>query len=220
MEMLKITSYTDEKFKQQYLDVIKLTINPETLRFTKGITYQEDKQLGSINTSHAFDKYKPDTLAFDCIIDCTGAVEGIKEDDQVKDLIENLEKHLFLYNSEAHRPSFVTVAYGKILFKGQLTSIKEDFTLFNNNGIPLRAEVKLEFSGFQSYDESRKAHTNLSPDMSRIVVMKEDDTLSALCYKFYGNALYVNEVARFNDFNGFRNLPAGTTVLFPPLNKK
>lgn len=219
MENLKIMSYTDAKFSQQYLDTITLMINPASLKLAKGIAYQEDKQLGSLNTSNTFEKYKPDTLAFDCIIDCTGAVEGTKEKDKVKGKIEELEKHLFLYNSEAHRPSYVTIAYGEMLFKGQLTSIKEDYALFNNQGVPLRAEVKFEFSGFQSHAESKKSHTKLSPDMSRIIVLKEGDTLSALCHQIYGNALYVNEVARFNNLNGFRDVPAGTNVLFPPLKK-
>lgn len=219
MEMLKMMSYTDAKFSQQYLDTITLIINPESLKFAKGITYQEDKQLGSINTSNTFEKYKPDTLSFDCIIDCTGAVQGTKEKDKVKDVVSNIEKHLFLFNSEAHRPSFVTIAYGEMLFKGQLTNIKEDYTLFNNQGIPLRADMKFEFSGFQSHNETKKSHTKLSPDMSRMIVLKEGDTLSALCHQIYGNALYVNEVARFNDLNGFRYLPAGTKVLFPPLKK-
>lgn len=219
MEKLKIKTYTDAKFSQQYLDTITLSINPESLRFVKGITYQEDKQLGSINTSNAFNKYKPETLAFDCIIDCTGVVEGTKEGDKVKSKVEDIEKHLFLYNSEAHRPSFVTIAYGEMLFKGQLTSIKEDYTLFNSQGTPLRADLKLEFSGYQSHNESNKSHTKLSPDMSRVIVMKEGDTLSALCYQIYGSALYVNEVARFNDLNGFREVSAGTKILFPPLKK-
>lgn len=220
MEMLKIKSYTDDKYEQQYLDTLSLSINPDSLQFNKGIAYQEDKQLGSMNTSNIFEKYKPDTLSFNFIIDCTGAVAGTKEGDKVKDKVDDVEKHLFVYNSDGHRPSFVVIAYGEMLFKGQLTDIKVNYTLFNNEGRPLRAEIKLEFSGFRNQDESRKKNTKFSPDMSRVLVMKESNTLAGLCYQIYGNALYVTEVARFNGLNGFRDIPAGTKLLFPPLKKQ
>lgn len=219
METLKIMSYTDDKYSQQYLDTLTLSINPASLKFKKGIVYQEDKQLGSVNTSNVFEKYKPETLSFDSIIDCTGAIEGSKEGDKVKDKVNDIEKHLFLYNSEGHRPSFVVIAYGAMSFKGQLTDIKEDYTLFNDKGIPLRAEIQFEFSGFLNHDESRKKNTKFSPDMSRIIVMKGGDTLAGLCHQIYGNAFYASEVARFNELNGFRDIPTGTKILFPPLKK-
>lgn len=219
MEMLKMMSYTDDKYSQQYLDTITLLINPGSLRFNKGITYLEDRQLGTLNTSNTFEKYKPETLSFDFIIDCTGAVEGTKEGDTAKKKVDELEKHLFLYNSEGHRPSYVTIAYGELLFNGQLTDMKENYTLFNNQGVPLRADIKLEFSGYRNYDESRKKNTRYSPDMSRIVVIRAGETLATLCHQLYGDALYVNQVARFNELNGFRDIPAGTKILFPPLKK-
>lgn len=219
MEKLKIMSYTDDKYSKQHLDTLTLSINPNSLKFNKGITYQEDKQMGSNNTSNAFKGYKPETLSFDFIIDCTGAVLGTKESDKVKDIVDKIEKHLFVYNSESHRPSFIAIAYGEMLFKGQLTDMKEDYSLFNNQGVPLRAEIKLEFSGYRNHDESKKQNTKFSPDMSRLIVMKESDTLAELCYQIYGSSLYVNEVARFNDFNSFRDIPSGTKVMFPPLKK-
>ncbi len=219
METLKMLSYTDEKYTQEHLDVLSLSVNPELLKFGKGITYREDRQLGSTNGSNAFERYKPETLAFDFIIDCTGVVEGTREDDHVPDKVDELEKCLYFYNSEGHRPSYVVIAYGELIFKGQLTSMKTDYRLFNTHGIPLRAEIKLEFSGFRGTEEDKKRFSKMSPDMSRLIVMKESDTLAALCHQIYGNSLLVNEVARFNQLNGFRNIPAGTEILFPPLKK-
>lgn len=219
MGKLIIRSYADKNFSKKHLDELEVSILPDSFQYEKGITYAEDKQLGGLNTSGTYKQYTPQILSFTLLIDCTGAVEGTKEGDKVKDKIAELEKRLYIYNSEAHRPSYVIIVYGDLLFKGQLTKMKEKFLLFSHKGVPLRAEVNLEFSSYISSEESKKAHTKLSPDMSRIVVMKEGDTLAALCQQIYDNSLFVKEVARFNNLNGFRDIPAGTEILFPPLKK-
>ena len=219
MELLRIYSYTDENYSHEHMGKLTLPINPEAIKSNKGITYQEDKQLGSTNGTNSFEAYKPEKLSFNLIIDCTGVVEGTQRTDKVYDKVEDLENHLYTYNSEGHRPSYVVLAYGEIIFKGQLTVMNVEYQLFNNNGIPLRAKIDLEFSGFRADKEDKKKYSKLSPDMSRLVTIKEGDTLAALCDRIYGNSLLAAEVARFNNLNGFRNLPAGTDVLFPPLKK-
>ena len=164
METLKILSYTDEKYTQEHLGALSFPMNPDSLKFGKGIIYKEDKQLGSINGSNSFEQYKPETLTFDFIIDSTGVIEGI----------------------------------------------------------PLRAEVKLEFSGFRGAEEDKKRFSKMSPDMSRLIIIKESDTLATLtlCHQIiYENSLLATEVARFNSLNGLRGIPAGTEILFPPLKK-
>lgn len=219
MEQLRILTYTDEKFTEKHKEKIALSINPESLKFEKGIVYQEDKQQGTTNNTNVFVRYEPEKFSFDFIVDCTGVVEGTVKTDKVHDKIKELEESLYTYNSEGHRPSFAVIAHGELVFKGQLASMKVDYTLFNTQGAPLRAKVELVFSGFRCSDEDRKKYTKLSPDMSRLVVMKEGDTLAALCRRIYGNSLLAGEVARFNNLNGFRDIPAGTEILFPPLKK-
>ena len=219
METLKIISYTDEKYSQKHLDTLTLSIVPGSFELDKGIIYAEDKRQGNINMSNAYKQYTPKTLSFELIIDCTGVVEGTKEGDKVKDKMEDLEKHLYAYNSEAHRPSYVVIAFGELMFKGQLTKMKEKYLLFNNKGVPLRAEVRLEFTAYMDEDEAKKKATKFSPDMSRIIVVKEGDTLAGLCRQVYDNSLFVAEVARFNRLNSFRDISAGTKLSFPPLKK-
>lgn len=219
MELLRMLSYTDGKYTQKNADAISLPVAPESLRFDKGIAYAEDKQLGTTNGNNVFERYRPEKLSFSFLIDCTGVVEGSKENDSVYAHVERLERSLYLYNNEGHRPSFVVIAYGELLFKGQLVSLKTEYTLFNNAGIPLRAKVEVAFSGFRGSDEDKKKFFKNSPDISRIIVMKESDTLASLCHRIYGDSLLVDEVARFNNLNGYRHIPAGVEILFPPLKK-
>ena len=219
MDKLRILSYTDEGYTQKHKEKISLLINPESLKQEKGIIYNEDSQLGTTNSTKVFKGYGSEKLSFDFLIDCTGVIEGTKREDRVATKVNELESSLYAYNSEAHRPSFIVIAYGELLFKGQLTSMNVNYTLFSSSGIALRAKVSLAFSGYLGSNEDKKKFSKLSPDMSRLIVLKESDTLAALCNKIYGNSLLVGAVARFNNLNGFRSIPAGTEVLFPALKK-
>ena len=91
--------------------------------------------------------------------------------------------------------------------------------LFDADGIPLRAELKVTLTGYCSRKEEEKHFSKHSPDVSRMVTLNEGQTLSALCYEIYGDELLVGQVARFNNLNGYRNIPAGTQLLMPILKK-
>lgn len=218
MEQLKFTAYTDEKYGSE-IGSHTVLMDPDTLKFGKEIVYREDRQLGAIGGNNRFERYKPEFLSFRFIIDCTGIVEGTQEKDSVYGKIQEIEKLLYNYNSDGHRPSYVLVRYVELLFKGQVKKMDVEYTLFSKMGIPLRATVALTFTGFRCGEEERRKFHKQSPDMSRLVTVKEGETLPYLCHRIYGDSRLVLQVARFNNLGGFRNIPAGTELLFPPLKK-
>ena len=92
-----------------------------------------------------------------------------------------------------------------------------DYTLFKPSGLPLRAKVKLSFTGFQSKDEKALRANRSSPDLDHVVEVKAGDTLPLLCYRIYKNSGYYTDVAKVNNLVNFRNLVPGTRLHFPPL---
>lgn len=219
MESLSITAYTDENFSKEYKAELKLPINPNKLKLRKGINYSEDKQLGSLNGSNVFVRYRPETLFFECLFDSTAMMEDNDEKKPVRDAVDDIEQRLYDYNTEGHRPSFVKVRFGDITFFGQLKALETEYTLFSPDGVPLRAELKVTLTGYCSQKEEKKHFSKRSPDMSRLITLKEGQTLAALCDEIYGDPLLVGEVARFNNLNDYRSIPAGTQLLMPMLKK-
>ncbi len=219
MESLKLTAYKDGKYESKEGETLSQPVVIQRIELGGKIVYNRDKQLGSIGGVANFEQYEPKTLLLEFVVDCTGVVEGTRKGDKVHDRIEALENKLYCYNSDAHRPAFVAVCYAELLFKGQLTSMEVDYTLFSTKGVPLRATVQLAFKGYMCSEEERKRYAKQSPDMSRLITVKEGETLAYLCHKLYGDSLLVRQVARFNRLDGFRNIPAGTQLLFPPLKK-
>jgi len=220
MEQLKLTAYKDGKYGSKDGDTLSLSVVVEQMKCDERILYNKDKQLGSIGGSAKFDMYEPKTLFLRFIIDCTGVVEGTVMGDRIYDKIKSIEKVLYDYKSESHRPAFVTVCYAELLFKGQLECMRTDYTLFTVKGIPLRATVELSFKGYMCSEEERRRFSKHSPDMSRLITVREGETLAYLCHRIYGDSLLVRQVAQFNNLNGFRHIPAGTELLFPPLKKE
>ncbi len=216
---MKLYAYTDNAYKSKNGGEVKLLLNPQSVKYAKKILYNEDRQIGAIGGGNSFERYKPETLSFEFDIDSTGSIEGSDDGSTAYSKISELESTLYIYNSEGHRPSYVMILYGELLFKGQLSEMKVDYSLFDMNGVPFRAKVYCSFVGFRASDEERKMYTKLSPDMSRHITLKQSDSLLSICHEIYGDSQMISQVARFNNLASFRDIPAGTELLLPPLKK-
>ena len=86
-----------------------------------------------------------------------------------------------------------------------------------SDGAPLRAKVDATFIGYQNGKEPAKEAKALSPDLSRVVEVREGDTLPPMCHKAHGSGCWYLDVAGIDGLSDFRNLAPGTTILFPPL---
>ena len=70
------------------------------------------------------------------------------------------------------------------------------------------------------HDQTRVALAqDASPDLTHVRIVHAGETLAALCTAIYGDPRYAPGVARANGLDGFRQLAAGTRVVFPPLEK-
>ena len=180
MGKMIITAYTDGDFNSECKSALELPVNPAKVKLSKGIRYAEDKQLGSLNGSNVYVRYQPETFSFDCLFDMTNAMEDDDEKKPVHDAVNELEQRLYDYNTEGHRPSFVKVQYGDITFFGQLKTLETEYSLFDPDSIPLRAELKVTLTGYCSQKEEKKHFSKHSPDVSRLVTLKEGQTLKNL----------------------------------------
>lgn len=119
------------------------------------------------------------------------------------------------FNSECKSALELPVNPAKVKL-GKGVRYAEDKQLGSLNGSNVYVRYQPEI--LQS-EGGKKHFSKHSPDVSRMVTLKEGQTLSALCYEVYGDALLVGQVARFNNLNGYRNIPAGTQILIPMLKK-
>ena len=216
---LKIVAYTDENYSSEAGKEFDALINPANYTHNYTINYKDGASMGDTAAASKFDKYGPETISFKIVLDGTGVVPVSGTPQNVYQLITSLKDVVYTFNGTIHEPNYVQLVWGSMLFNGRLTSFKVDYNLFKPNGLPLRANVDLDFKGFTSKDLSSKMANLSSPDMSHLVTVKAGDTLPNLCYQIYKNSNYCLEVAKVNNLSSFRNVKPGTKLLFPPIAK-
>jgi len=83
----------------------------------------------------------------------------------------------------------------------------------------LRAVITANFTD-NADDQTRVALAqDQSPDLTHLRIVKAGDNLPSLCYQVYGDPGYYLDVASANGIDDFRQLPPGTRIFFPPLEK-
>jgi hypothetical protein len=190
-------------------------LNPDEYSHTHAISYDQKKAFGDVGTVVRFNAVGNETVTFTIFLDGTGVVSSTAPD--VKTQIQQLNSIVYSYNGNDHEPNHVRLLWGTFIFFGRLTSMSSDFTMFKPSGAPLRAKVKLTFSGFMSKEEQALTANRSSPDLTHVVEIRAGDTLPLLCHRIYKDPSYYTDVARANNLVNFRDLKPGLRVHFPPL---
>ena len=139
--------------------------------------------------------------------------EGIISD------IEKFKKIVLNYNGEKHKPNYLIISWGSLLFKGSLKDMEITYKLFKPDGTPIRANVRATFKGFVEDNLRVARENNNSPDLTHIRVVNEGDTLPLMTFRIYGDSKYYLEVAKANKLINFRKLTPGQQIFFPPIEK-
>lgn len=221
LNKLKITAYSDGSFTKQVGAPFSVLINPEKYTHGYKIKYTDPKGQGSNGGSPNFNKIPSETVGFEIVFDGTGVVpsQTLGTPVDVKTQIDAFKELVFGYSGKIHETKYVVLSWASLRFKCRLVSLDLNYTLFKPDGSPLRATAKAQFTGFNDEAELAAEATKSSPDMSHLVTVKAGDTLPLLCWDVYGRSDLYIQVARVNGLVGFRDLSAGTRLLFPPLGE-
>ncbi len=219
LKKMSIVAYSDHTFNSE-VGTYDVLINPETYSHSFSIQYNDSTGQGKNGAFTQFRRMGEETVSFKITFDGTGVVPGspaVGGTSSVKQQIDDFRNLIFKYNGDLHRPNFVKLKWGTLLFRCQLKTLGLKFTMFTPEGAPVRAEADVLFSGYTSAAELAKEANNSSPDMSHLVTVKAGDTLPLLCYRVYGTSVPYAQVARVNRLAGFRRIEPGTQLLFPPI---
>jgi hypothetical protein len=230
---LKIKAYADEQFTQEVSEgEFKSLLNPENYTFKYKIEQNEDQASGTSSSAPRFNRALPEDLELEFLFDRTGVITDYgaagKEDDKtfkdegggIIDDVEKFKKVVFDYNGDEHKPNYLIISWGTLLFKGTLSEMDITFKLFKADGTPLRALAKGKFKGFVEDNLRIAKENNSSPDLTHVRIVKEGDTLPLMAFRIYGDSKYYLEVARVNEITNFRKLEVGQQIYFPPIDKK
>lgn len=156
----------------------------------------------------------PETLGFELLLDGTG-VTGTVIDvaKEIQWLSQAVFKDPLLKTKDAMEG--VTIGWGTTInFVGHLETFDVTYSLFDSQGNPLRARIRLSFIGSSNLtkvDQQPKRKTN-----TQVVDINESDKLSIVCKSVYNSPLTYIAVAKANKLTNVRKLKPGTKLTLPP----
>lgn len=101
-------------------------------------------------------------------------------------------------------------------FKCIVESIKQKFTFFSPEGVPLRATLTVSLREYRTLEEQLAQINHQSPDRTHSHVLQLGETLSALAAQYYQHPEDWRFIADENGIEDPRRLTAGSFLTIPP----
>ena len=115
-----------------------------------------------------------------------------------------------------HRPPLCHLCWGAFdIFTGVLTSLDQRFTLFLEDGTPVRATLSCSFLGV-SLDWRGKGEPE-SSDVIKTRQVRRNDTLHSIAAEEYRDPTLWRNIARANGIINPRDVQPGTVLIVPSL---
>jgi len=230
LEKLHIEAFEDKGFSKPANKNFSATINPESYTTRHKIEFCDTQAPGTSMPILKFNKISAQEISFDFLFDSTGVIKDatplsigianpLEKTASVADKIDAFRKTIIRYEPQTHRPYFLKIHWGTLLFKCVLINLDIEYKVFKPDGTPIRAIAKCTFKGTVEEDLRKALENKKSPDVTHERFLKAGDRLSLITHRIYNQQNYLLPVAAFNQLDGFRNVKAGTKIYFPPVEK-
>lgn len=196
----------------------KLTVqfNPENMSIAKMNDWAFRHDLGSNVPKAMFSGGLAGSLSLKLLFDSTD------DGSDVRDKYEQLIKMSMVKPSGnkdgGGTPQQVLLQWGKFMsFIAFIQSLTQEFTLFKEDGTPLRAEVGVRFR--QAWDERRRGGTNPTSrsEARRTWIVEHGQRLDWIAYQLYGTTSAWRHIADTNDLEDATALRPGQILKIVPL---
>ena len=137
---------------------------------------------------------------------------------------EDVRKHtdkiyaLLEIDSDTHAPPICKFHWGKFTFRCILESVSGKFTLFIEDGTPVRATLSVTFKEFVDVKVEVRKTPLQSADHFKTFIVKQGDSLSSIAAAEYEDPSMWRMIARKNSIVNPRVLKPGRRLVIPPLD--
>jgi hypothetical protein len=189
--------------------VIELCFNPTEYQLQKSNNFAEIPIPGLESPPIQFIRGTSEKLVADLIADTSDTLEDVRK------VYTNGLRDLMRINSDLHAPPIVRLTWDDQLFKGVIEALNISFTLFNPDGIPIRAKVGLTLKEYRPVEIQVKESPKSSPDVEKHHIVRRGDTLSSIAGMAYGDPTQWRAIALSNKIHDPRLLRPGLDLIVP-----
>lgn len=197
-------------------DPIIALYNPNQLTLQKTVNWRPASAAGRDVTHSQFTHGNPASLTIELFFDTYEQGQDVrrKHTQRIADLT-TVEKH-----GNIHRPPICKLAWGTPgdFFQGVLEGLNQRFTLFLEDGTPVRATLTCTFKEWRSKEEEEKRQKKESVDVAKIHTVRRGESLSSIAGEEYGDPALWRPIARANRIDNPRTLLPGQVLSIPRLS--
>jgi Contractile injection system tube protein/LysM domain len=223
-------SYPDG-FKKAELEIddgetITVLFNPTEYTITKTNTWNFKEVQGSSLPPPEFGGGSPRQISLSLLLD-NAVLDGSQT---VLSITQKLFKMMEVGDGQPAggtraSPPYVTFRWGAVdTFKAVCTSLTCAYQLFQPNGDPIRAEVKLDLKQAEpaSTASANSANVGQNPTTrafgdAGVHTVRDGDSLPSIAYRAYGDATRWRTIADANEIDDPLRLRRGTPLMLPRL---
>jgi hypothetical protein len=226
--MTKMTFQRLDLNKQPIGEPLVVQFNPTEYSLSKGNQFAEIAIPGLDSPVVQFVRGDSEKMTLELFFDTTDDGTGA----DVTPVTTKMDAfyRLIKIDNEMHAPAIVRVTWGdhfpntaagwqtsaSSVFDCVVESVERKFTLFNRDGVPLRATVSLSLSQYKTLGEQLQELNLQSADHTRVHVVRQGETLPQIAYEAYQNVARWRAIAEHNQILNPRQLTVGMVLELPP----
>jgi hypothetical protein len=196
--------------KDTEIKQIKVLFNPEKYSLEKSAAWEEK---GSKKTLE-FVGISRKSFAIELFYDTYEAGTDVR--DYTNEIVQLMDPSVEYKGKKV--PPVCVFSWGGFSFRGIVEKVTQNFSLFLNSGIPVRAVLTVGFKQFNT--PSEQARGNPPGDPTKIRIVKDGETLNAIAAREYGDPGLWRVIADANKerLHNPRVLAAGMALVIPALS--
>lgn len=187
---------------------VEVLFNPSEYGIDRGVNYAEIAVPGLQIPLLQFVRGETETLNLELFLDCSDTRTSVESKLQQLRAFVKIE-------GELHSPPVCAFVWGELVFDGVVTSLRERFTLFSEDGRAQRARVTLTMKRYRSAEVQLRENPRSSPDRTRLHVVRAGETLAGIARAAYGDPRQWRHIADANDIEHPRFLEPGRALRIP-----
>lgn len=223
---LLLATYSDG-----HTEGVEVQFNPTEFTLEKGLQLADINIPGLDSPLIQFVRGNAEKLSIDLFFDTTenGTGVGARSVTTLTDQVYSLVKiepggHAppictFVWNAEFPGADITPTAGNQVRneFQCVVDSVRQKFTFFSPEGVPLRATLTLSMREYKTLDDQLYQLNLSSPDRTHSHVTGRNDTLARLAARYYLKPSQWRPIAEANGIDDPRRLGSGLFLHIPPI---
>lgn len=204
----------DDNGNETGSNAVSCMFNPFEYTVSKSNTYSERSRNRSSTPQIEFQKAGAQTLKLSLTFDTYEAGEDVSQ--TTNKLWKFMEPKQEGSGDDKQPPPEVAFEWGVFHFVAVITQMTQKFTLFKNDGTPVRAKVDVTFTQHKDVnDYPNQNPTSGGGPIQRVWSVTGSDRLDTIAASVYGDATKWRRIANYNDISNPLTLRPGTRLTIP-----